>query len=134
MLLLPPADAWFGGGRLREAYVEIRLLVSVGERRGSRTTVARLGATNIQVGLLSAIPNLTGFLLAVPVGHLLQGRRNAVPWYSRGRFINQLSLAAIGLSLALQQAIFVWYPGADNAKNFPQLGTHPYHLTAVCTM
>jgi branched-chain amino acid transport system permease protein len=40
-------------------------------------------------------------------------------------------ITAIGLSLALQQAIFVWYPGADNAKNFPQLGTHPYHLGSI---
>lgn len=28
-------------------------------------------------------------------------------------------ITAIGLSLALQQAIFIWYPGADNAVNFP---------------
>ncbi|MFJ2959151.1 branched-chain amino acid ABC transporter permease [Streptomyces sp. NBC_00669] len=40
-------------------------------------------------------------------------------------------ITAIGLSLALQQAIFVWYPGADNAKDFPQLGTHPYHLGSI---
>ena len=63
--------------------------------------LARLGASNIQVGLLSAIPNLMGFLLAVPVGHFLQGRRNALPFYSRGRFVNQLTLAAIGLSLVV---------------------------------
>jgi hypothetical protein len=61
--------------------------------------LARLGATNVQVGLLTAIPNLAGFVLAVPIGHFLQGRRNAVPWYSRGRFINQLALAAVGLAL-----------------------------------
>lgn len=63
--------------------------------------LARLGATNVQVGLLTAIPALAGFLLAVPVGHYLQGRRNAVPWYSRGRFINQLALAAIGFALVV---------------------------------
>jgi hypothetical protein len=61
--------------------------------------LARLGATNVQVGLLSAIPNLAGFVLAVPLGQFLQGRRNIVPWYSRGRFINQLALAAIGVAL-----------------------------------
>jgi hypothetical protein len=63
--------------------------------------LARLGATNVQVGLLTAIPGLVGFLLAIPVGHFLQSRRNAVPWYSRCRFINQLTLAAIGLALIL---------------------------------
>lgn len=61
--------------------------------------LARLGATNVQVGLLSAIPNLAGFVLAIPVGHFLQGRRNAIPWYSRGRVINQLALAAVGTAL-----------------------------------
>jgi hypothetical protein len=63
--------------------------------------LARLGATTVQVGLFSAIPNLAGFLLAVPVGHFLQGRRNALPFYSRGRFVNQLTLAAIGLALVV---------------------------------
>ena len=63
--------------------------------------LARLGASNVEVGLLSAIPNFAGFLLSVPVGHFLQGRRNAVPWYSRGRFLNQLSLAAIGFALVV---------------------------------
>lgn len=63
--------------------------------------LARLGASNVQVGLLSAIPNLAGFLLAIPVGHFLQGRRNIVPWYSRGRFVNQLVIPAIGISLLL---------------------------------
>ena len=61
--------------------------------------LARLGASNVDVGLLSAIPNLAGFLLAIPVGHFLQGRRNIVPWYSQGRFINQLVLPAIGFAL-----------------------------------
>ena len=40
-------------------------------------------------------------------------------------------ITAIGLSLALQQAIFIWYPGADNAKPFPQLGTHAYHVGSI---
>src|SRR5204862_3049884 len=48
---------------------------------------------------LSALPALAGFVLALPVGHFLQGRRNVVPLYSRGRLINQLSLAAIGVTL-----------------------------------
>ena len=69
--------------------------------------LARLGASNIQVGLLSAIPNLAGFLLAVPVGHFLQGRRNVVPWYSRGRFINQLVLPAIGVALVAMPTVDV---------------------------
>ncbi|WP_037906040.1 branched-chain amino acid ABC transporter permease [Actinacidiphila yeochonensis] len=40
-------------------------------------------------------------------------------------------ITAIGISLTLQQIVFVAYPGADSAKNFPQLGTHPYHVGSV---
>jgi MFS family permease len=61
--------------------------------------LARLGASGVQVGLLTAIPNLAGFVLALPVGHLLQTRRNVVPWYSRSRLINQFALAAIAVAL-----------------------------------
>ena len=62
--------------------------------------LARLGASNLQVGLLTTIPNLTGFLLAIPIGHFLQGRRNAVPWYAWGRFVGQLGLAVEAEALA----------------------------------
>jgi branched-chain amino acid transport system permease protein len=40
-------------------------------------------------------------------------------------------ITAIGLSLALQQAVFLWYPGADNAKVFPQLSGGPYHVGSI---
>ncbi|MET9217813.1 branched-chain amino acid ABC transporter permease [Streptomyces sp. NPDC088197] len=40
-------------------------------------------------------------------------------------------ITAIGLSLALQQAIFLWYPGADNAKSFPQLPGGPFHVGSI---
>jgi hypothetical protein len=63
--------------------------------------LARLGASSLQVGLVSTIPNLTGFLLAIPIGHFLQGRRRVVPFYAWGRFIGQLGLAAIGATLVL---------------------------------
>lgn len=63
--------------------------------------LARLGASNLQVGLLTTIPNFAGFLLAIPIGHFLQGRRNAVPWYAWGRFVGQLGLAAMGITLVL---------------------------------
>lgn len=44
-----------------------------------------LGASNFQIGLLTAMPALTGFLLAIPVGHFLQGQRRIVPWFSTAR-------------------------------------------------
>ena len=63
--------------------------------------LARLGASNLEVGLLSTIPNIAGFLLALPIGHFLQGRRNVVPWYAWGRLIGQLALALMGIVLIL---------------------------------
>jgi branched-chain amino acid transport system permease protein len=40
-------------------------------------------------------------------------------------------ITAIGLSLALQQVVFLWYPGGDNAKNFPQLPGGPFHIGSI---
>src|SRR3990172_8001056 len=44
--------------------------------------LARLGASNFQVGLLTSMPGVTGLLLAIIVGRFLQSRSNIVPWYS----------------------------------------------------
>ena len=46
----------------------------------------RLGATNFQVGLLTAMPALTGMLLAIPIGEFLSRRRFIVPWFATSRF------------------------------------------------
>ncbi|KPV52496.1 MFS transporter, partial [Kouleothrix aurantiaca] len=47
--------------------------------------LVRLGASSFLVGLLTAMPALTGIILALPVGQLLERQRNVVPWYSRAR-------------------------------------------------
>jgi MFS family permease len=60
--------------------------------------VARLGGSNLQVSLITALPSLTGVLLAVPLGGLIQSRRNIIPWYSRGRLGGQLGYVVIALS------------------------------------
>lgn len=68
----------------------------------------RLGASANDVGLLTALPALTAFALAIPFGRWLQGRRNIVPWYSRMRLLAWLSYAAIAAAAALlprEQAI-----------------------------
>ena len=44
--------------------------------------LTRLGATNFQVGLLTAMPALTGLIFALLIGRFLQSRRQVVPWYS----------------------------------------------------
>jgi MFS family permease len=61
----------------------------------------RLGASANDVGLLTALPALTAFALAIPFGRFLQGRRNIVPWYSRMRLLAWLSYAAMAAAAAL---------------------------------
>ena len=63
--------------------------------------VVRLGASGTAVGLLTAIPALVAFTLAIPFGRWLQGRRNIVPWYSRLRLLAWLSYAMMGVASAL---------------------------------
>ena len=68
----------------------------------------RLGASASDVGLLTALPALTAFALAIPFGRWLQGRRNIVPWYSRMRLLAWLSyalIAAVAAVLPREQAI-----------------------------
>ena len=61
----------------------------------------RLGASGNDVGLLTALPALTAFLLAIPFGRMLQGRQNIVPWYARLRLVAWSSYAVIALAVAV---------------------------------
>jgi predicted MFS family arabinose efflux permease len=63
--------------------------------------LVRIGGTNLEIGLLTAIPALTGFLLAIPIGTFLQSRRNIVPWYSASRGLGQLVYAATAIAVAV---------------------------------
>ena len=66
--------------------------------------LARLGATNFQVGLLSSMPGLTGLILALVVGRFLQTRRNIVPWYGLSRLLYLLCYGLTGiLTLAVDE-------------------------------
>ncbi|MCX4509713.1 branched-chain amino acid ABC transporter permease [Streptomyces sp. NBC_01619] len=40
-------------------------------------------------------------------------------------------ITAIGLSLALQQAVWAWYPGAKSSLTFPEIPGGPFHLGSV---
>ena len=66
--------------------------------------LVRLGSTNLQVSLLTALPALTGVLLAIPIGAFMQGRRNIVPWYSRGRVGSQAAFGGAALASLLLPA------------------------------
>ncbi len=59
--------------------------------------LARLGATNFQVGLLSSMPGITGLVLALVVGRFLQTRRRIVPWFSLSRLMVLSCYALTGL-------------------------------------
>lgn len=59
--------------------------------------LTRLGASNFQVGLLSAMPGVTGLILALLVGRFLQTRRNIVPWFSLARLMFISCYALTGL-------------------------------------
>lgn len=77
--------------------------------------LARLGASNFEIGLLSAMPGVTGLVLAIFVGRFLQTRRNIVPWFSLSRLLVLSSYAFTGLiaifisgSLAVKSILGVW--------------------------
>jgi hypothetical protein len=71
--------------------------------------LTRLGATNFQVGLLTALPSFAGLLLAILVGGFLQSRRNIVPWFSGASLLHFSSYAIIGLvSIAVPRQYVVW--------------------------
>lgn len=59
--------------------------------------LARLGADNFAVGLLTSMPALAGLIFAVPIGQFLARQKNIVPWYSRSRFLVLLCYAFTGL-------------------------------------
>ncbi len=49
--------------------------------------LTRLGATAVQVGLLTSMPGITGLLLAIFVGRFLQRQKNYIPWFSLSRLV-----------------------------------------------
>ncbi len=59
--------------------------------------LTRLGASNFEVGLLSAMPGITGLVLAIFVGRFLQTRRKIVPWFSLSRLMVISCYALTGL-------------------------------------
>ena len=54
-------------------------------------------ATNLQVGLLTTMPGVTGLILALVVGRFLQTRRKIVPWFSAARLVVLSCYALTGL-------------------------------------
>ena len=59
--------------------------------------LTQLGASNVQVGLLTTMPGVTGLVLSLFVGRFLQTRRNVVPWFSLARLFVLSCYALTGL-------------------------------------
>jgi hypothetical protein len=77
--------------------------------------LTRLGATNIQVGLLTSMPAFTGLILAIFIGSFLQTRRNIIPWFSGARLLVVSSYALTGIvpflvprEYAVQAVLLIW--------------------------
>ncbi len=60
--------------------------------------LTRLGASYVQVALLTSLPAITGFFLSVIIGRYLQTRRNIVPWFTFSRLLSTLAYTLIGLA------------------------------------
>lgn len=63
--------------------------------------LTRLGATNFEVGLLSAMPGFTGLFLAIVMGRFLQNRRDIIPWYSGSRLLVNSAYVLTGVAALL---------------------------------
>jgi hypothetical protein len=77
--------------------------------------LTRLGATNVQVGLLTSMPALTGLFLAILIGNFLQRQRSIVPWFSASRLMVISSYALTGIvpflvprELAVPAVLLIW--------------------------
>jgi len=77
--------------------------------------IVRLGGSAFDVSLLTAIPAIGGFLLAIPVGQFLQGKSRIVPWYSGARVIAHSSYAVAAVvvlvappSVVVPALLVVW--------------------------
>jgi MFS family permease len=59
--------------------------------------LTRLGASNFEIGLLTAMPALGGLVLATPSGRLLQRQSTIVPWLSVSRLLVAVCFTLTGL-------------------------------------
>jgi MFS family permease len=60
--------------------------------------LTRLGATPVQVGLLTTMPGITGLFMALWVGRFFQRQKNVVPWFSLSRLLVISAFALTGLA------------------------------------
>lgn len=59
--------------------------------------LTHLNATSFQVGMLTAMPAMTGLMLAIPLGRFLQKQTNIVKWFSLARLLVIACYAITGI-------------------------------------
>lgn len=77
--------------------------------------LTRLGATAVQIGLLTSMPGITGLFLALWVGRFLQRQRKIVPWFSLSRLMVISAFALTGIvpffvpdDILIYVILFIW--------------------------
>jgi hypothetical protein len=77
--------------------------------------LTRLGASNFQVSLLTAMPAVTGFFLAIFLGRFLQKQKQIIPWFSATRLGTISCYALTGIvtffipkSGLVSSILFIW--------------------------
>jgi len=90
----------------RENYINVQVdAIGVGLANAAApflpVFLARMAATNFQIGLLTSMPALTGLLFSIPLGSFLQNRRNIVPWFSATRLGVVLCYTLTGIASML---------------------------------
>ncbi len=90
--------------------------------------LARLGGTNLQVSLLTAMPAVTGLIFALIAGRMLQRQKNVVPWFSFARLLVVSSYALTGIvpfffegDQLITAILFIW-----------AAATLPQTIVAIC--
>ncbi len=84
--------------------------------------LTRLGASTLQVSMLTFMPALTGFILAIPLGQFLQTRKNIVPWFSAARLavLSSYGLTGIVIIFLPQAAAILGILGLWAVATVPQ--------------
>lgn len=90
--------------------------------------LTRLGASTLQVSLLSTMPAITGLVLAIPIGQYLQSRRNIIPWFSAARLAVLSCYALTGIiTFFLPEALSV-----VGILGIWALATIPQTIVSIC--
>ncbi len=90
--------------------------------------LARMAASSFQIGLLTAMPALTGLILSLPLGSFLQKQRNVVPWFSITRLGVIFCYALTGFASMLLPEKWV-VPGV---LLIWALATIPQNMLSIC--